>query len=58
MESNEVTVCHESEADQWSLYERHPPDNLGFSQSVWVADFARQTDALVFIELLNRNFDL
>jgi len=50
IEQSDATVCHESEADQWSLYERH--ESLGFSQAVWIADFARQEDALAFMEIL------
>jgi hypothetical protein len=36
--------CDESEADQWSVYERDA-DGL----AVWVADFARKEDAINFI---------
>jgi hypothetical protein len=36
--------CDESEADQWSVYER---DAEGLA--VWVADFARKEDAINFI---------
>jgi hypothetical protein len=35
--------CDESEADQWSVYERDA-DGL----AVWVADFARKEDAINF----------
>jgi hypothetical protein len=35
--------CEESEADQWSVYERDA-DGL----AVWVADFARKEDAINF----------
>ncbi len=35
--------CDESEADQWSVYER---DAGGLA--VWVADFARKEDAINF----------
>jgi len=36
--------CEESEADQWSVYERDA-DGL----AVWVADFARKEDAINFL---------
>jgi hypothetical protein len=36
--------CEESEADQWSVYER---DSDGLA--VWVADFARKEDAINFL---------
>jgi hypothetical protein len=36
--------CDESEADQWSVYERDA-DGL----AVWVADFARKEDAINFL---------
>jgi hypothetical protein len=41
------TKCAESEADQWSVYER---DNDGLA--VWVADFARKEDAINFMGIL------
>jgi hypothetical protein len=40
--------CAESTADQWSVYER---DNDGLA--VWVADFARKEDAIIFAGLLS-----
>ncbi len=36
--------CDESEADQWSVYERDA-DGL----AVWVADFVRKEDAINFL---------
>lgn len=44
--------CSESEADQWSVYERPVvPDENGFFLAVWVADFARKEDAIAFMQL-------
>ena len=44
--------CSESVADQWSVYERPvTADENGFILPVWVADFARQADAMAFIQL-------
>ena len=41
------TKCADNVADQWSVYER---DSDGLA--VWVADFARQQDAINFLEIL------
>jgi hypothetical protein len=48
-----VAKCAESEADQWSVYERPlEPNEYGFYLPVWVADFARKEDAQAFVSLM------
>ena len=48
-----VVKCAESEADQWSVYERPlQPNEHGFYLPVWVADFARKEDAMAFVALM------
>lgn len=45
--------CETSEADQWSVYERPvQPDESGARLAVWVADFAREIDAINFVALM------
>jgi len=41
------TKCADNVADQWSVYER---DSNGLA--VWIADFARQQDAINFLGIL------
>ena len=54
MEEDGWVKCEESEADQWSVYERPiQPDETGATLAVWIADFARKEDALAFVELFN-----
>jgi hypothetical protein len=54
MEEDGWVKCEESEADQWSVYERPiQPDETGARLAVWIADFARKEDALAFVELFN-----
>ena len=46
-------MCNESEADYWGVYERPTtPNEHGACLAVWVADFARREDAMVFRDLL------
>lgn len=48
-----ITRCEESNADYWGLYERPTtPDEHGCCPAVWVADFARREDAMVFRDVL------
>jgi len=48
-----VSMCNECDADYWGLYERPTtPDDHGNCLAVWVADFARREDAMVFRDLL------
>ena len=47
-----ITKCADSEADQWSVYERPlQGDEHGHCLAVWVADFARKEDAQAFVSL-------
>lgn len=51
-----IVRCDESEADYWGLYERPTtPDEHGNCLAVWIADFARKEDALVFKKLMEDN---
>jgi len=48
-----IAMCDESDADFWGLYERPTtPDDHGNCLAVWVADFARREDAMVFRDIL------
>lgn len=48
-----VTKCNESDADYWGVYERPTtPNEYGHCLAVWIADFARREDAMVFRDLL------
>lgn len=48
-----VSMCDECDADYWGLYERPTtPDEHGNCLAVWVADFARREDAMVFRDIL------
>ena len=46
-------MCNECDADYWGLYERPTtPDAHGCCLAIWIADFARREDAMVFRDLL------
>ena len=45
--------CDRNNADQWSVYKRPiQPDDYGTRLAVWVADFAREEDAINFVNLM------
>lgn len=46
----------EAEADFWSVHERPvEPDEYNSRLAIWIADFARKEDALVFRQLMEDN---
>lgn len=52
-EDGSVSMCNECDADYWGVYERPTtPNEYGHCLAVWVADFARREDAMVFRDLL------
>ena len=51
-----VTECPEAEADFWGVYERPvEPDEYNSRLAIWIADFARKEDALVFRQRMEDN---